>query len=148
MRSARVSKCCSWAEKQAALDVVKRRLDRAGLGDFCLELHSDRASPKFVVERLKARTDLGWGRGRRPSAPVGDVTWHESRKAIAAYLDALHSECAKSYTPFTLIWKAVRGRTRDADVIDAFERVGLPEALLRDTDEVAGQVAVFAGTAT
>ncbi len=39
------------AEKQAALDVVKRRLDRAGIGDFCLELHSDKASPKFVVER-------------------------------------------------------------------------------------------------
>src|SRR5690606_9080393 len=28
------------AEKMAALEVVKKRLDRAGLGEFCLELHS------------------------------------------------------------------------------------------------------------
>ena len=28
------------AEKLAALEVVKSRLDRANLGDFCLELHS------------------------------------------------------------------------------------------------------------
>jgi hypothetical protein len=136
------------AEKQAALDVVKRRLDRAGLGDFCLELHSDKASPKFVVESLKARGDLGWGRTPRASAPLSDVTWHESRKAITAYLDALHTEWPNSHTPFTMIWKAVRGRTQDADVIDAFERVELPTALLGDADEVSGQVAVFAGTAT
>src|SRR5262249_23829655 len=50
------------SEKQAALDVVKRRLDAAGLGDFCLELHSDKASPKSVIESLKRRSELGWGR--------------------------------------------------------------------------------------
>jgi hypothetical protein len=139
------------AEKQAALDVVKRRLDRAGLGDFCLELHSDKASPKFVVESLKARRDLGWGQTGRASAPVSDVTWHESRKAIAAYLNALHTECPDSRTPFTLMWKAIRGRTQDADVIAAFEPVGLPTTLLGDPGvigEVSGQLAVFAGTAT
>lgn len=31
------------AEKQAALEVVKRRLEKAGIGEFCLELHSDKA---------------------------------------------------------------------------------------------------------
>src|SRR5205085_1640923 len=120
-------------------DVVKRRLDRAGLGDFCLELHSDKASPKFVVESLKARRDLGWGQTPRASAPVSDVTWHESRKAIAAYLDALHTECPDSRTPFTLMWKAVRGRTQDADVIAAFEPVDLPSTLLGDPG-VIGEV--------
>ena len=33
------------AEKQAALDVVKRRMIAAGVGDFCLELHSGKSSP-------------------------------------------------------------------------------------------------------
>ena len=94
------------AEKQAALDVVKRRLDRAGIGDFCLELHSDKASPKFVVESLKRRRDLGWGQPPRASVPASDFTWHESRKAITAYLGALHTECPDSRTPFMLIWKA------------------------------------------
>jgi hypothetical protein len=49
------------------------------------------------------------------------------------------------------MWKAVRGRTQDADVIAAFEPVGLPTTLLGDPGvigEVSGQLAVFAGTAT
>jgi hypothetical protein len=49
------------AEKQAALEVVKRRLDRAKLGDFCLELHSDKVSPKTVVASLASRYEIGSG---------------------------------------------------------------------------------------
>src|SRR5262249_43783001 len=40
------------SEKTAALDVVKRRLDKCGLGDFCLELHSHKANKKAVVAEL------------------------------------------------------------------------------------------------
>ncbi|WP_040666561.1 DUF4011 domain-containing protein, partial [Nitrolancea hollandica] len=36
------------SEKMAALDVVKRRLDKTGLGTFCLELHSHRANKRAV----------------------------------------------------------------------------------------------------
>lgn len=43
------------AEKQAALDVVKRRLDNAGLGDFCLDLHSDKAQKKKILEAFNRR---------------------------------------------------------------------------------------------
>src|SRR5260370_23931221 len=47
------------ADKLAALEVVKDRLDAAGLGDFCLELHSDKAHPKPIIESLRQRYDLG-----------------------------------------------------------------------------------------
>ena len=40
------------SEKAAALEVVKRRLDQAGLGDFCLELHSHKANKKEVIANL------------------------------------------------------------------------------------------------
>jgi hypothetical protein len=43
------------AEKLAALEVVKRRLDRAWLGHFCLELHSEKASPRSVIAVAGAR---------------------------------------------------------------------------------------------
>ena len=43
------------AEKQAALQVVKRRLDKLGLGDFCLDLHSDKAQKAMVLESIKHR---------------------------------------------------------------------------------------------
>lgn len=43
------------AEKMAALDVVKSRLDKAGLGDFCLELHSHKSQKRKVLEDISAR---------------------------------------------------------------------------------------------
>ncbi|KAE8766143.1 DUF3320 domain-containing protein [Georgenia thermotolerans] len=42
------------AEKQAALAVVKRRLDAAGLGDFSLDLHGKEQSATGVREQLRA----------------------------------------------------------------------------------------------
>ncbi len=57
------------AEKMAALNVVKKRLDDAGLADFCLELHSTKTKKKDLVDELDrshaARTDL-----RRRARPI------------------------------------------------------------------------------
>ena len=41
------------SEKTAALDVVKRRLDEAGLGLFCLDLHSERGRKANVYAQLQ-----------------------------------------------------------------------------------------------
>ncbi len=38
------------SEKMAALEVVKNRLDKCGLGDFCLELHSRKAKKREVLQ--------------------------------------------------------------------------------------------------
>ncbi|WP_045687028.1 DUF3320 domain-containing protein [Hymenobacter sp. AT01-02] len=51
------------AEKMAALEVVKRRLDSLGLGAACLELHSHKANKKVVHDELQATLSLG-----RPAA--------------------------------------------------------------------------------
>ena len=45
------------AEKMAALEVVKKRLDDAGLGDFVLELHSTKARRKRRVSALARRME-------------------------------------------------------------------------------------------
>ena len=47
------------AEKMAALDVVKRRLDQCNLGEACLELHSHKANKKDLQDELKRVLDLG-----------------------------------------------------------------------------------------
>ena len=52
------------AEKMAALDVVKRRLDDRGVGDACLELHSNKTSKRAVLEELRRTWELG-----APTAP-------------------------------------------------------------------------------
>ncbi|MBW0000185.1 MAG: DUF4011 domain-containing protein [Verrucomicrobia bacterium] len=43
------------AEKLAALQVVKERLAKAGLGDFCLELHSENANKRHFYADLRRR---------------------------------------------------------------------------------------------
>ena len=40
------------AEKMAALEVVKRRLDTIGLGDTCLELHSHKTNKRETLDNL------------------------------------------------------------------------------------------------
>jgi very-short-patch-repair endonuclease len=47
------------AEKMAALEVVKRNLDKIGLGDACLELHSHKSNKKAVLDELRRITQLG-----------------------------------------------------------------------------------------
>ena len=70
------------AEKQAALEVVKRRLDRAGLGQFCLELHSHKASSKSIIENLVTRADLGWGKSSLYGEPKVDPDWRRNRQEV------------------------------------------------------------------
>src|SRR5262249_34710934 len=41
------------SEKMAALSVVHRRLQEAGLGPFCLEIHSDKSNKRDVLNRLR-----------------------------------------------------------------------------------------------
>lgn len=45
------------AEKKAALDVVRTRLDKIGLGEFCLELHSYKTQKGELHADLKRRLD-------------------------------------------------------------------------------------------
>jgi very-short-patch-repair endonuclease len=47
------------AEKMAALEVVKRRLDAIQLGEACLELHSHKANKRDLLEELKRVMELG-----------------------------------------------------------------------------------------
>lgn len=48
------------SEKMAALEVVKSRLDNVGLGRFCLEIHSRKASKKDVLQELERSTLEGF----------------------------------------------------------------------------------------
>jgi hypothetical protein len=131
------------AEKQAALDVVKRKLERSGLGEFCLELHSDKASPKLVIESLKTRRAVK----SAVTPTVHDSSWRETRREITEYLNALHSKHDDGHTLFDLIWAALRGKTTHREVLEAFRSTKLPNSILVDPLAAAttkDQMEVFA----
>ena len=81
------------AEKMAALEVVKRRLDQTGVGDACLELHSNKANKRLLLEELKRVWDLGSPRGQFPDELIENLT--EARDSLNAHPARLH----KVYTP-------------------------------------------------
>ena len=47
------------AQKMAALEVVKRRLDETGLGMFCIELHSNKAQKSDVLQQINHILEIG-----------------------------------------------------------------------------------------
>ena len=76
------------AEKQAALEVVKRRLENAGLGPLCLELHSTKASKKAVLEELGRTLDLG--RPKERDLPREFARLATVRETLNQHCEALH----------------------------------------------------------
>ncbi|MFP5300560.1 DUF4011 domain-containing anti-phage protein Hhe [Cobetia sp. SIMBA_158] len=67
------------AEKLAALEVVKRRLDKAGLGDFCLELHSHKSQKRKVLEEINSRI-VGQSKLQSPQKIDAEVARYEELK--------------------------------------------------------------------
>ncbi|WP_417851075.1 DUF4011 domain-containing protein [Thalassoglobus sp.] len=94
------------SEKMAALNVVKSRLESIGLGQICLELHSNKSRKKTVLEELSRTLRL------RSSKPVADHLVHDSvdqlRKQLNKTADALHSPFRNSgKTPFSVMGRLV-----------------------------------------
>jgi len=65
------------AEKLAALEVVKRRLDRAGLGDFCLEMHSHKSQKRKILDSIQKRL---YREFRKPYNIHADIILYEKLK--------------------------------------------------------------------
>ncbi|MBB1076274.1 DUF4011 domain-containing protein [Rhodoferax sp. 4810] len=65
------------AEKLAALEVVWRRLDRAGLGEFCLELHSHKSQKHKLLTEIGERLQQH-GQYRSPSELTLEISRYEA----------------------------------------------------------------------
>lgn len=79
------------AEKIAALEVVQRRLAALGIQDFCLELHSNKATKKAVLDQLRRGLEIGvWGMKTDYDKKIQDI--RKMRAELDAYAKALHME--------------------------------------------------------
>jgi very-short-patch-repair endonuclease/DNA polymerase III delta prime subunit len=86
------------AEKMAALEVVKRRLDESHLGDAVLELHSYKSTKQSVLKELGRTLDQG-----RPltNGAEGDLaSLKELQDALNHYCEAVSASAGASGLPF------------------------------------------------
>ncbi|NLT70413.1 MAG: DUF3320 domain-containing protein [Verrucomicrobiaceae bacterium] len=77
------------AEKRAALEVVHRRLSQIGLGDFILELHSNKASKTDVLKQMAAALNAKADLDTEAWTVVAD-TLARRRDELNEYVEALH----------------------------------------------------------
>lgn len=70
------------SEKAAALDVVHRRLKEHGLGEFCLELHSNKARKLDVLKQL--------GDAWQTRGDMSAAQWHEKARRLRVLRDELN----------------------------------------------------------
>ena len=107
------------AEKQAALNVVYDKLRKAGLADFCLELHSHKANKKAFIEEL-CRTL------RADKTVVSQIAYNkvadkeQRQKALDDYESRLHSERQplgiSLYQMFELYYGCTEGIDAETDI--------------------------------
>lgn len=95
------------AEKSAALDVVHRRLSANGLADAVLELHSNKADRKSVLDQL----GRSWDRQGR----VSDDEWVKvtddlsvTRDQLNAYVRALHRKGTQGFSVYDAVGRAAK----------------------------------------
>ena len=87
------------SQKMAALEVVKKRLDNAKLGDYCLELHSRKTDKKEVIKELSRVLELE----KKPDHNHDDdlLKLEKTREELNAYVKELHMPCGKlAMTPY------------------------------------------------
>lgn len=107
--AARGRKILFVAEKMAALDVVHRRLQQAGLGPLTLELHSNKISKRTVLEELKRTREAVLRQPRNDLTIVqklGDL-----RSELNLFAHRLHAPLQPSaLSPFAILGRLARAQ--------------------------------------
>lgn len=95
------------AEKMAALQVVKSRLDRIGLGDMCLELHSHKSNKREVYADLEHTLQLGKPKSVNFEAPAAEHL--RTRDRLNRYVAQLHAPIEPfGLSPYAIIGQLCR----------------------------------------
>ena len=102
------------AEKMAALEVVKRRLDSIGVGVACLELHSHKTQKKAVIDELRKTLELG-----EPSIEGIDddfVALEQRQDSLNDYAEAVNLSVGDtSITPYRAFGELIRIKAQQND---------------------------------
>ena len=93
------------AEKQTALDAVKKRLDACGLGDFCLNLHAKGDSDTRMRKNISEALTTALEKNIDPE----DAKWQEldftrknTERKLNEYRDGVHDSRRPPLTPWNI----------------------------------------------
>jgi very-short-patch-repair endonuclease len=97
------------SEKLAALEVVRRRLDDAGLGMFCLEVHSHKTKKGALLNDIAQRHQMR-GSFKDPRDLDGYLSVVEEKKQLLTKYAALINKTIEPFnaTVFEILWARER----------------------------------------
>lgn len=135
------------SEKLAALEVVRHRLNQAGLGHFCLELHSHKTQKKKFLEDVQTRIEQ-----RFPAPPQfqAKIATLQRQKAELARYAELMGSCVGNDLGLTvneIFWAAERRRQELGDLSAEVNAIGFPSASQWTHDEIESRRARLASLA-
>ena len=122
------------AEKMAALSVVQKRLAKIGLDPFCLELHSNKAQKRAVLNQLEQTLAIGHVKSPENYQSAADDL-KARREDLNAVMTALHEELPVGMSLYQAIaqYESLREYdgiiTLDADYPEITDRAGYQNAL-------------------
>ena len=88
--------------KKAALDVVHKRLEKIGLGPFCLELHSNKSKKSDVLKQLESALEVPKYQSHVDFNHEADRV-DQRKKELSRYVDVLHKPFAVGWTLYDSI---------------------------------------------
>src|SRR5574344_485328 len=95
------------SEKMAALDVVYRRLEQIGLGRFCLQLHSNKANKKDVLNQLKIAWDASSNNIEQEYKYNADKLFQQ-RNELNQVVKTLHTPGSQGFTPYQAMGACIK----------------------------------------
>ncbi|MDD6174904.1 MAG: DUF3320 domain-containing protein [Firmicutes bacterium] len=132
------------AEKMAALSVVQNRLEKIGLGPFCLELHSNKAKKKDVLAQLEAALNVG--RIKPPEEYEQEAQrLFRLRRELNETVRKLHGKQSNGFSLYE--WIALYEQHREAPDAFCFEPAdiaSLTPGQYRQREEICGRLRVSA----
>jgi very-short-patch-repair endonuclease len=123
------------AEKRAALEVVYRRLQERGLSDFALELHSDKAQKREVIQSIAATLELVENQDTRQWESDGAAS-ARLRCQLNDYVRALHRRWSDGFTAYQMISRLVALRDVPALPLEPSADQPLDQATLDQIEEL------------
>jgi very-short-patch-repair endonuclease len=118
------------SDKMAALEVVKSRMDAAGLGDFCLELHSDKASRTAVLAALKSRMEMTLPSYQTANINALRINIEKRKQDLTSYVEKMNAPAGNTgRTVHDVIWGHARTKETLSQGPKGLRDVRLPDPL-------------------
>lgn len=135
------------ADKKAAIDVVEKRLEKVGLGTYCLNLHDASLGKNHMYDRIEERLNISKPRSR--SHPqLGENHLNERLLEISKELNKHFEDLANTYDPSTIpthevLWDSISCRSHYLELQESLRKVNISSPLsisIRQKDEIVEQL--------